>query len=227
MVWQVFPGSRKVLKEFLMEMEMKECAVLTPANGVPVDVNRDRIPGRPVHGNGPAIAGAFTITGDISQYTPDGSFAIPATTSAKSKADRRDHRRHDMETQDLVVDRWDGSRRSGMRLGTIVDLSASGARIRISQANVKPGAQIHVRLELPAFAGISPFIHARGKGLTPTNEWVGWMSVDRVVRIKKDEYEVAGRLIDMDEIDRGMLGLYLSAQPLAISGIKSNQEWFC
>jgi hypothetical protein len=27
--------------------------------------------------------------------------------------------------------------------------------------------------------------------------------------------EVAGRLVDMDELDRGMLSLYLSTQPLA------------
>jgi hypothetical protein len=36
-----------------------------------------------------------------------------------------------------------------------------------------------------------------------------------VAKIGKDEYDVAGRLADMDDIDRGMLGLYLSTQPLA------------
>ena len=41
------------------------------------------------------------------------------------------------------------------------------------------------------------------------------MTVNRVAKINKDEYDVAGRLVDMDEIDRGMLGLYLSTQPLA------------
>jgi ABC-type dipeptide/oligopeptide/nickel transport system ATPase subunit len=29
------------------------------------------------------------------------------------------------------------------------------------------------------------------------------------------EIEIAGRLLDMEEMDRGMLGLYLSTQPLA------------
>ncbi len=33
--------------------------------------------------------------------------------------------------------------------------------------------------------------------------------------IGRDEVEVAGRLVDMADTDRGMLGLYLSTQPLA------------
>jgi hypothetical protein len=138
-----------------------------------------------------------------------------STVSSKSGAERREHRRHDMETQDIVVDRWGGGRRSGKNFGKIVDLSAGGLRIRTSQENVKPDNQIRVRLELPAYAGISPFINAQEKGLAPKNEWVGWMTVSRVAKINKDEYDVAGRLADMDEIDRGMLGLYLSTQPLA------------
>ena len=31
----------------------------------------------------------------------------------------------------------------------------------------------------------------------------------------RDEVEIAGRLVDMADTDRGMLGLYLSTQPLA------------
>ena len=135
--------------------------------------------------------------------------------STKSGAERREFRRHDLETQDIVVDRWDGGRRTGKNFGKIVDLSAGGLRIRTSQENVKPDSQVRVRLELPAYAGISPFIKSQEKGLAPKNEWVGWMTVSRVAKISKDEYDVAGRLVDMDEIDRGMLGLYLSTQPLA------------
>ena len=37
----------------------------------------------------------------------------------------------------------------------------------------------------------------------------------RVQRIGGNELEVAGRLLDMEDMDRGMLGLYLSTQPLA------------
>ena len=43
----------------------------------------------------------------------------------------------------------------------------------------------------------------------------GWMSVSRVQKTLSGEYDVAGTLIDMEEMDRGMLGLYLSTQPLA------------
>ena len=46
------------------------------------------------------------------------------------------------------------------------------------------------------------------------SEWVGWLAVSRVKQIGS-EFEVAGRLMDMEELDSGMLGLYLSTQPLA------------
>jgi hypothetical protein len=41
------------------------------------------------------------------------------------------------------------------------------------------------------------------------------MAVCRVRDTGDGEVEVAGRLLDMEEIDRGMLGLYLSTQPIA------------
>ena len=41
------------------------------------------------------------------------------------------------------------------------------------------------------------------------------MAVARVNKIDEKRVDVAGRLVDMDEMDRGMLGLYLSTQPLA------------
>jgi hypothetical protein len=128
--------------------------------------------------------------------------------------ERREHRRHDMENQEIGVDRWEGGRRAGSNFGKIVDISAGGVRIRTSQEGVKADNQIRVRLELPNYAGISPFV-ARGANLSPNNEWTGWMTVSRVKKIGKDEFDVAGRLMDMDDIDRGMLGLYLSTQPLA------------
>jgi hypothetical protein len=140
----------------------------------------------------------------------------PETTiGLHSNSDRRQHRRHDMETQDITVNRWDGGKRAEKSFGRIVDLSAGGVRIRTSQSDVKADNQIRVRLELPAYAGISPFIASQGRALCPKNEWVGWMTVSRVAKINQEEYDVAGRLVDMDEIDRGMLGLYLSTQPLA------------
>lgn len=128
-------------------------------------------------------------------------------------AERREHRRHDLETQSIAVDRWDASR-GGQVLGRIVDLSSSGIRIRTTQQNIKPDNQIRVRLELPVYAGISPFIDTADKHLRPKREWVGWMTVTRV-QSADNHYDVAGRLVDMEEMDRGMLGLYLSTQPLA------------
>jgi hypothetical protein len=134
---------------------------------------------------------------------------------SRSGADRRETRRHDMDRQGISVSRWDGSKRTPMEFGRLIDLSPGGVRIRTNQTNVKPDGQIRVRLELPAYAGISPFIDASTETLKPKREWVGWMSVARVRSTGGGEVEVAGRLIDMDETDRGMLGLYLSTQPLA------------
>ena len=41
------------------------------------------------------------------------------------------------------------------------------------------------------------------------------MAVTRVKKFDAQQVEVAGRLVDMDDLDRGMLSLYLSTQPLA------------
>jgi len=131
--------------------------------------------------------------------------------------ERRQHRRHDLEQQGIAVDRWDGAKRASKEFGRIVDLSAGGIRIRTTQKNVKADGQIRVRLELPTYAGICPFVDTTSETVQPKKEWVGWMSVARVRQIQDElnEVEVAGRLVDMDEMDRGMLGLYLSTQPLA------------
>ena len=134
---------------------------------------------------------------------------------SKSNANRRDFRRHDMDQQGITVSRWDGSKRSPTKFGRLVDLSPGGVRIRTGETNVKPDGQIRVRLELPAYAGISPFIDASSESPKPKREWVGWMTVARVRPAGGGEVEVAGRLVDMDEMDQGMLGLYLSTQPLA------------
>jgi hypothetical protein len=135
-------------------------------------------------------------------------------TVEKQGIERREHRRHDLEQQDLSVDRWEGSR-AARPLGRLLDLSASGVRVRMPKANIRPDQQIRVRLKLPAYAGISPFVDRSADQVQPKREWVGWMTVARVAQIDGEQIDVAGRLVDMDEIDRGMLGLYLSTQPLA------------
>lgn len=136
-------------------------------------------------------------------------------TVESSGAERREHRRHEMEQQGIAVERWDGKRRVGKPFGTIVDLSAGGVRIRTDQKTLRPDHQIRLRLELPVYAGICPFVDTQNSELQPKRDWVGWMSVARVQEVDDSEVEVAGRLVDMDEMDRGMLGLYLSTLPLA------------
>lgn len=148
----------------------------------------------------------------LHQYKPTGKFQV--ATEAEG-AERREHRRHDLEQQGIQIDRWDGTRRNGQVFGQIVDLSAGGVRIRTEQTNIRPDQQVRVRIELPSYAGISPFIDSTQKQLTPKREWVGWMAVARVRKIDNEQVDIAGRLVDMDEMDRGMLGLYLSTQPLA------------
>jgi hypothetical protein len=132
-----------------------------------------------------------------------------------SGKERRIHRRHDLEHQGIDVDRWDGRGRAGKPFGRIVDISAGGVRIRAGATTVKADQQIRLRVELPDYAGISPFVELSGGNLKPKREWVGWMSVCRVAKSPSGEAEIAGRLVDMNEMDRGMLSLYLSTQPLA------------
>jgi hypothetical protein len=130
-------------------------------------------------------------------------------------AERRQYRRHDMESQSLRLHRWEGSYRTQATFGQIMDISAGGVRIRTRQGNVKVDNQIRVRLELPAYAGICPFVDTSAGRPLPKREWTGWMTVARVQPVSEHEYDVAGRLVDMEDMDRGMLGLYLSTQPLA------------
>jgi hypothetical protein len=143
-----------------------------------------------------------------------GSFKISVDSNG---AERREFRRHDMEQQGIAVDRWDGAKRAPKEFGRIVDLSAGGVRIRTKQTNVRADGQIRLRMELPTYAGICPFVDTSGSEPQPKREWVGWLSIARVRPTQENngEVEVAGRLVDMDEMDRGMLGLYLSTQPLA------------
>lgn len=129
--------------------------------------------------------------------------------------ERRKHRRHDLEAQALEVERWDGRKHEGVIFGRLVDLSSGGVRIRTNCGNLKPDQQVQLRIELPAYAGISPFLDTSGDSLRPRSDWVGWLAVSRVQQVREGEYDVAGRLMDMEDLNRGMLRLYLSTQPLA------------
>jgi hypothetical protein len=140
------------------------------------------------------------------------SFKLAPETSG---SERREHRRYELGGQTLQVNRWDGRKRESLDFGHLVDVSAGGVRVRTTQKDIKPDHQIRVRLEMPSYAGICPFIETQGQAPKPKNEWVGWIAVSRVQKITDGQFDICGRLIDMDEMDRGMLGLYLSTQPLA------------
>jgi len=133
-----------------------------------------------------------------------------------ASSERRAHRRHDLEDQQITVQQCNGPRRSGQSIGQLVDISTGGVRIRTQRTDdLRVDQQIRVRLELPAYAGIFPFVDTSGPKIQPKREWEGWMAVSRVRKINSHVSEVAGRLVDMQEMDKGMLGLYLSTQPLA------------
>jgi hypothetical protein len=129
--------------------------------------------------------------------------------------ERRRYRRHDLEQQGITVERWDGARNSSQALGQLIDISATGVRVRTKSPNLRTDNQIRVRLSLPAFAGICPFVDTTAPEPRPKREWTGWLSINRVQKTATGEFDVAGTLVDMEEMDRGMLGLYLSTQPLA------------
>ena len=113
---------------------------------------------------------------------PVTTMRIGPTTGPRDRgeqpSERRKHRRHDLTQQGIPVDRWDNKRRVGKSFGEIVDISAGGVRIRAADsADVKPDGQIRIRLELPDYAGICPFIDNTGPNLEPKREWIGWMTV--------------------------------------------------
>src|SRR4051794_24916290 len=102
--------------------------------------------------------------------------------AADQASDQREHRRYDLGGQTLSVNRWDANRRSAQPLGYLMDLSAGGVRVRTGQS-VKADSQIRVRLDLPAYAGISPFIDTQTGDAQPKTEWIGWLAVSRVRKI--------------------------------------------
>lgn len=130
-----------------------------------------------------------------------------------SVSERRQSRRHDLDSYGVEVHCWDGA--NSVPFGRLVDMSSGGMLIRTRQASLQADQQIRLKLRLPAYAGISPFVDTTGERIRPRTEWVGWMSVARVRETPDGDYEIGGRLVDMETLDRGMLSLYLSTQPLA------------
>lgn len=134
-----------------------------------------------------------------------------------SGSDRRRHRRHS-----IAIDPARDAGRIGVCFeagseptGSVVDLSAGGVRILTTDDSIRPGHDVEVSLVLPPHAGIQPFIRLAGTAPEPTCEWRGTLKVLRRIEREDGCFELGGQLVDMTAVDRGMLGLYLSIQPLA------------
>lgn len=140
----------------------------------------------------------------------------PLGQTSKTGSERRIHRRHTMETRNVAVKQIDRRGGNAVEFGQLMDISASGVRVRIPAANpVQAQRQIRLRIELPAFGMIAPFIDTSHRRVQPSNCWTGWVEVCRVHSVDEHHCDVAGRILDMRDMERGMLGLYLSTQPMA------------
>jgi hypothetical protein len=126
-------------------------------------------------------------------------------------AERRAHRRHSPASAGLPV----GFGEAADSVGTIVDLSAGGCQLRTQDASIRPGDRVKVSITLPEHAGLSPFARADDGEYQPACEWQGTLHVARRGEAGNGSYSLGGQLLDMTPVDRGMLGLYLSTQPLA------------
>jgi hypothetical protein len=128
--------------------------------------------------------------------------------------ERRRHRRHAPVTSTATAP---GAIRSD--LGSIVDLSVSGLRLVTQDPSLKPGTSVDIRLRLPEHAGVRPFAgnadQDGGLRLRPADEWAGQLLIRRRIDREDGTFEIGGELTGISAIDRGMLGLYLSIQPVA------------
>lgn len=140
---------------------------------------------------------------------------VPIERRASDRINRRQHRRHELAGPRVLVERITDVK--SQQIGSIVDLSASGVKlITATDTGVEPGETIDVRLALPPHAGISPFVRLADETMAePACDWVGRLEVLRRVDRRDGSVELGGKLIGMTAVDRGMLGLYLSIQPLA------------
>ncbi|MEM1012485.1 MAG: PilZ domain-containing protein [Planctomycetota bacterium] len=125
-------------------------------------------------------------------------------------ADRRRHRRHQTAFPAIAQ-----PIESQAVIGEIIDLSSGGARLVTTDASAKPGDVTEVRLTLPPHAGIQPFIRLASDEVQPTCAWQGKFEIARRIDRGDGTFELGGKFCDMTPVDRGMLGLYLSTQPLA------------
>ena len=129
-------------------------------------------------------------------------------------SDRRRDRRRSFEGRQLVVEQVDAKTFRAFKIGMLIDLSTNGLRFKTGDTTLSEGSIVQIRLTLPSFTGISPFLVRNGTPV-PSSQWTGWITVARVVERLDGTHDVAGEMMGLDEVDLGMLGLYLSTQPLA------------
>lgn len=154
-----------------------------------------------------------SIDSGVDPQTPHIAGRInPATPT---RFERREFRRHELTETLVIVERFDPITQQVSPVGEIVDLSAGGVLVRTGDPTIAPGQLLSIRLRLPSHAGIAPFVRPAGEELAPACEWVGTFSAMRRVERPDGIFEIGGRLTGMDAVTRGMLGLYLSIQPVA------------
>lgn len=141
---------------------------------------------------------------------------VPAARmGGRPVAERRRHRRHELSEPMILAERLDPAKQAAEPLGLILDLSAGGVRLRAADPTLRPGAVVDIRLRLPDHAGISPFVCQQRGELQPTREWIGQLAIQWRIEADDGHFELGGRLIGLEDANRGMFGLYLSTQPLA------------
>ena len=168
--------------------------------------------------NADASHGDAFVSEDL-QWLDESEDQTPATgdstDSMVMKFERRAFRRYDVESWGVSIVRCEDDAPSQLVIGRLLDLSAGGVRLRTNHAALHLGQQIKVRLALPASTGLCPFVNMNDGQLQPRHDWEGWMEVARLTPEPDGSFEVGGRLLDMQAMDRGMLGLFLSAQRMA------------
>ncbi len=144
-----------------------------------------------------------------------------ARVAAAAACERRRHRRHELAGggQGVIVERQTDA--GYEPIGHVLDLSAGGVRLILDGTagdDIRPGETVPVRLSLPDHAGLRPFVRLADS--TPddaefSGEWIGAFKVARRADLGEAGIQLGGCFEGMAELDRGMLGLYLSIHPLA------------
>ena len=128
--------------------------------------------------------------------------------------ERRRTFRMDLEDRDIAVELRSPAGRPGKRIGTVIDLSTEGMKFKTRFGELAVGDRLSIKIQLPSMCGISAFVsHDDGRA---TDAWSGDFEVARVVKRMDGGYDIGGRLMNLTDTDKGLLGLYLSLQTTMI-----------